>query len=63
MIVLDYKKGFLCILTESEISHRSRGTVTLKEWHPVHAAEEPEVRTLVGTHRHRGQFRRRNLHR
>ena len=45
---LDYKKNFLCVLTESEISDRPRGAVLVREWHPVHAAEEAEVRTLVG---------------
>ena len=46
--ILDYKKDFLCVLTESEISGGPRGAVLVKEWHPVHAAEEAEVRTLVG---------------
>jgi hypothetical protein len=45
---LDYKKDFLCILTESEIPDGPRGAGAAKEWHPVHAAEEAEVRTLVG---------------
>ena len=45
---LDYKKDFLCVLTESEISDGPRGVVLVKEWHPVHAAEEAEVRTLIG---------------
>src|SRR5271168_3599228 len=45
---LDYKKDFLCVLKESEISDGPRGTVLVKAWHPVHAAEEAEVRTLVG---------------
>ena len=45
---LDYKKDFLCVLTESEISDGPRGAVLVREWHPVHAAEEAEVRTLVG---------------
>ena len=46
--VLDYKNDFLCVLTESEISNGPCGAVPMKEWHPVHAAEEAEVRTLVG---------------
>ena len=46
--ILDYKKDFLCVLTESEISDGPRGAVLVREWHPVHAAEEAEVRTLVG---------------
>jgi hypothetical protein len=45
---LDYKKDFLCVLTESEISDGPRGALTVKEWHAVHAAEEAEARTLVG---------------
>ena len=45
---LDYKKDFLCVLTESEISDGSRGAVLVREWHPIHKAEEAEVRTLVG---------------
>jgi ERF superfamily len=45
---LDHKKGFLCVLTESEISDGPRGTILVKEWHPVHAAEEAEVLTLLG---------------
>jgi hypothetical protein len=46
--VLNYKKGFLCVLTESEVSDGPRGAVLVREWHPIHAAEEAEVRTLVG---------------
>jgi hypothetical protein len=45
---LDYKKDFLCVLTESEISECPGGMVLVREWHRVHAAEEAEVRTLVG---------------
>jgi hypothetical protein len=45
---LDYKEGFLCVLTESEVSDGPRGAVLVREWHPIHAAEEAEVRTLVG---------------
>ena len=45
---LDHKKGFLCVLTEFEISDGPRGVVLVKEWHPVHWAEEAEVRTLIG---------------
>ena len=45
---LDYKKDFLCVLTESEISDGLRGAVRVREWHSVHAAEEAEVRTLLG---------------
>ena len=45
---LDYKKGFLCVLTESEISDGPCGAALVREWHPIHAAEEAEVRTLLG---------------
>jgi len=45
---LDYKKNFLCVRTESEVSDGPRGAVPVREWHSVHAAEEAEVRTLVG---------------
>ena len=45
---LDYKRDFLCVLTESEISNGARGAVLVREWHPVHAAGEAEVRMLVG---------------
>jgi hypothetical protein len=45
---LDYKKNFLCVLTESEISDGPRGAVLVKEWHPIHKAEKAEVRTLLG---------------
>jgi hypothetical protein len=54
---LDHKKDFLCVLTESEASDGPRGAVLVREWHPVHAADEAEVRTLVGAPGHRGQFR------
>ena len=43
---LDHKKGFLCVLTESEISDGP--LVPTRQWHPVHPAEEAEVWTLVG---------------
>ena len=45
---LDYKKDFLCVLTEFETSDGPRGAVLVREWHPVHRAEEAEVRTLIG---------------
>ena len=45
---LDYKKNFLCVLTESKISYEAGGAVLVREWHAVHAADEAEVRTLVG---------------
>jgi ERF superfamily len=46
--ILDHRKNFLCVLTESEVSDGPRGAVLVKEWHAVRAAEEAEVRTLVG---------------
>src|SRR5216683_127927 len=45
---LEYKKGCLCVLTESEISDKPRGAVLVREWHPVHKAEKAEVRSLLG---------------
>jgi hypothetical protein len=45
---LDYKKHFLCVLTESEISDGARGTALVREWHPVHRAEKAETLTLLG---------------
>jgi hypothetical protein len=45
---LDYRKNFLCILIESEMSDGARGAMLVREWHPVHAAEEAEVRSLLG---------------
>jgi hypothetical protein len=46
--ILDHRKNFLCVLTESEVSDGRPGAVVVREWHPVHAAEEAEVRTLIG---------------
>jgi hypothetical protein len=46
--ILDYKKAFLCVLREFEISKRPRSAVLVREWHPIHRAEEAGVRTLVG---------------
>jgi len=46
--ILDHKKNFLCVLTESEVSDGPRGAVLVREWRAVHAAEEAEVRTLLG---------------
>ena len=41
---LDYRKDFLCVLAESEAPNGS----VVREWYPVHAAEEAEARVLVG---------------
>src|ERR1700730_10134268 len=46
--ILNYKKAFLCVLREFEISKGPRSAVLVREWHAVRAAEEAEVRTLVG---------------
>jgi hypothetical protein len=46
--ILDHRKNFLCVLSESEVLDGPRGAVLVREWHPVHAAEEAEVHTLVG---------------
>jgi hypothetical protein len=45
---LDYKKGSLCVLTETAISDRARRAVLVRVWHSVHDADEAEVRTLLG---------------
>jgi hypothetical protein len=45
---LGYKKDFLCVLTESEITNNRHGSALLKQWFPLHRAEEAEVRTLLG---------------
>jgi len=41
---LDYRKDFLCVLAESE----APDGLLIREWYPVHPAEEAEVRALVG---------------
>ena len=46
--VLDYRKRFVCVLVESEISRNSGGVTLVREWRPVHAAEMAEIRTLIG---------------
>jgi hypothetical protein len=46
--ILDFKNGFLCVLTESDISDGLYRVNRAKEWHPIHVAKESEVRTLIG---------------
>ena len=46
--ILSFKNGLLCVLTESDISDGLYRVNRAKEWHPIHAAEEAEVRTLIG---------------
>src|SRR5258705_11018644 len=45
---LDYKRDFLCILSEFEVADGRHSRTLVKEWYPVHAAEEAEARALVG---------------
>ena len=44
---LGYKKNFLCVLSQYEVLHGHAHTL-VKEWYPVHRAEEAEVRTQLG---------------
>ena len=46
--ILDYKRDFLCVLSESEVTDGPRGRSSVKEWYPVRPAEEAEARALVG---------------
>ena len=41
---LDYRKDFLCVLAESGAPDGA----FVREWYPVHPAEEAETRGLVG---------------
>jgi ERF superfamily len=45
---LDYKRDFLCVLSEFEIADGKPGRTLLKEWYPVHAAEAAEAQAMVG---------------
>ena len=45
---LDYKTNFLCVLAESEVADGPHGCTLVKEWYPVHPADEAEARTLMG---------------
>src|SRR5882757_10814572 len=48
MKTLDYKRNFLCVMAESELSDGPHGRCFMKEWYPIHLAEEAEARALVG---------------
>src|SRR5208282_3554862 len=45
---LDYKTNFLCVLAESEVADGPHGRTLVKEWYPVHPADEAEARPLMG---------------
>src|SRR5208282_5026062 len=45
---LDYRKDFLCVLSEFEVPDGRHNRTLVKEWYPVHPAEEAEARALVG---------------
>jgi hypothetical protein len=60
---LDYKKNFLCVLTESKVSDGPRGAVLVREWHPGPGRGGGGGPHAGRTRGHRGQFRRRNLRR
>ena len=45
---LDYKRDFLCVLSEFESPNEKNSCTLVKEWYPVHPTEEVEVRALVG---------------
>jgi ERF superfamily len=44
---LDYRKDFLCVLSQYEVLHGQARTL-VKEWYPVRPADEAEVATLLG---------------
>ena len=45
---LDYKRDFLCVLSEFEVLDGRHNRTLVKEWYPVHPAEAAEARALVG---------------
>lgn len=45
---LDYKTNFLCVLAESAVADGPHGLTLVKEWYPVHPADEAEAQALVG---------------
>ena len=45
---LDYKRDFLCVLSEFEVPDGRHNRTLVKEWYPVHPAEAAEARALVG---------------
>jgi hypothetical protein len=46
--ILDYKRNFLCVMAESELSDEQHGRCFVKEWYPIHPEEEAEAQALVG---------------
>ena len=45
---LDYRKDFLCVVSEFEVPDGRHSHTVVKEWYPVHPAEEAAMRALVG---------------
>jgi len=45
---LDYRKDFLCVLSESEVPDGKHNRTLVKEWYPIHSVEEAEARALMG---------------
>ena len=45
---LDYRKDFLCVVSEFEVPDGRHSHTVVKEWYPVHPAEEAAVRALLG---------------
>src|ERR1700687_3478236 len=46
--ILDYKDDFLCVLSEFEVPDGRHNRTLVKEWYPVHPAEEAGARVLLG---------------
>ena len=44
---LDYRKDYLCVLSEREVRHGPHIGL-LRQWYPVHKADQSEVRMLLG---------------
>jgi ERF superfamily len=45
---LDYKSDFLCVVSEFEVPDGRHSRTLVKEWYPVHPADEAEARAFVG---------------
>ena len=45
---LDYKSDFLCVVSEFEVPDGRNSRTLMKEWYPVHPANEAQARALVG---------------
>jgi hypothetical protein len=45
---LDYKRDFLCVLSEFKIQDEKNSCALVKEWYPIHPTEEVEARALMG---------------